>query len=168
MSLCIIAATNRQNSNTLRVATYFYERLKKRNPYLLDLQQFQPLIRPDIYQSYDPVLMQWAMPVKTHQQLLFVVPEYNGSIPGILKLFIDLLPREYFKEKTCFLVGISDGKFGNLRGLDHFTNVLHYIGCFVHPYRIHIPNISTCLAEDGLNKIPLKEEIQNFIALLSK
>ncbi len=62
-------------------------------------------------------------------KFIFVVPEYNGSFPGILKTFIDGL--EYpgaFKNKKSALVGISSGIQGAGLALSHLTDIFHYCG----------------------------------------
>ncbi|RZK63411.1 MAG: NADPH-dependent FMN reductase, partial [Pedobacter sp.] len=54
-----------------------------------------------------------------------------------------------FYDKKAALVGLSSGKYGNIRGVDHFTGVCHYIHLNVLPLRIHIPNIKQELDENG-------------------
>ncbi len=78
-------------------------------------------------------------------KFLFVVPEYNGSIPGILKLFIDAISvrayKQNFKNKISVLTGIATGRAGNLRGLEHLTGMLMHMGGLVHPNRLPISSI---------------------------
>jgi len=86
-------------------------------------------------------------------KFLFVVPEYNGSIPGILKLFIDAISvREYknnFKNKWSSLTGTASGRAGNLRGLEHLTGMLMHMGGWVHPNRLPISLIEKMLNKEG-------------------
>lgn len=81
----------------------------------------------------------------------FVMPEYNGSYPGILKTFIDACSiREYhasFAGKGAALFGVSTGRAGNLRGIDHFSAVLNHVGSIVMP-----KTIPYGLAEQFLNE----------------
>lgn len=83
-------------------------------------------------------------------KFLFIIPEYNGSFPGVLKVFIDACryPNSFYGKKAA-LVGISSGKYGNIRGVDHFTGICHYINLHVLPLRIHIPAIHKELDENG-------------------
>ena len=76
-------------------------------------------------------------------KFIFILPEYNGSYPGIVKVFIECceFPGS-FKNKKAALVGLSSGKYGNIRGVDHFTGVCHYLGLHLLPLKIHIPQIS--------------------------
>ena len=47
---------------------------------------------------------------------MFVVPEYNGSLPGVLKHFIDCwkYPESFHHRPVCY-VGISSSGSGGLR-----------------------------------------------------
>lgn len=65
-------------------------------------------------------------------KFLFVIPEYNGSFPGILKVFIDAVPPRLFHDKKAAIIGLSDGHAGNLRGQEHLTGILHYLKMHVH------------------------------------
>lgn len=62
------------------------------------------------------------------EKFVFIMPEYNGSFPGILKLMIDNSDiRKCWWHKKAAIVGLADGRGGNLRGIDHFTGILHYL-----------------------------------------
>ena len=77
-------------------------------------------------------------------------PEYNGSFPGVLKVFVDACDfPESFYEKKAALVGVSSGKYGNIRGIDHFTGVCHYFSLLVLPLKLHIAGIKAELDENG-------------------
>src|SRR5690606_41407500 len=86
--------------------------------------------------------------VKASDKFLYIIPEYNGSYPGALKVFIDAceFPASFYHKKAA-LVGHSSGKYGNIRGIDHFTGVCHYMQMHVMPLKIHIPYIRQELDE---------------------
>lgn len=79
------------------------------------------------------------------EKFFFVLSEYNGSLPGSLKLFLDALSvREIeatFKNKKAAMAGVASGRAGNLRGMDHLTTVLHHLGTIVMPTQIPISSI---------------------------
>ena len=84
------------------------------------------------------------------EKFLFVVPEYNGSFPGALKVFIDACKYPgSFNGKKAALVGLSTGKYGNVRGLDHLVGICHYINLNVMSLRIHITAIDKEIDENG-------------------
>lgn len=84
-------------------------------------------------------------------KIVFVVPEYNASIPGIFKSFIDALPQPTLGNKKIALVGTATGRGGNSRGIDHLTNILHYLRVHVMPSKLFISSMLTLL-QDGLIK----------------
>ena len=87
------------------------------------------------------------------QKFIFISPEYNGSFPGVLKLFLDACSvREYkatFKGKKAALVGIATGRAGNLRGMDHLTGILNHLGIIVLPNKVPISKIDQLYGESG-------------------
>jgi chromate reductase, NAD(P)H dehydrogenase (quinone) len=83
------------------------------------------------------------------RKFIFIVPEYNGSFPGLLKVFLDSTqPRDWHDKDAC-LVGISDGRAGNLRGLDHLTGILNYLKIHVYHDKLPISVINTVLNDSG-------------------
>lgn len=80
-------------------------------------------------------------------KFFFVIPEYNGSFPGILKAFIDVVKPDYFRDKKAALVGVATGRAGNLRGCDHLADVLMHLGTVVMPGALPISSLHTLLNE---------------------
>lgn len=63
--------------------------------------------------------------------LLFVSPEYNRSIPGVLKNAIDWASRgtdQPFKDKPIAVMGASPGTLGAIFANHHLRQVLMYLG----------------------------------------
>ena len=65
------------------------------------------------------------------QGVLFVTPEYNRSIPGVLKNAIDHASRPYGKNawsgKPAGVIGVSVGAIGTAMAQQHLRNVLAYL-----------------------------------------
>ena len=65
------------------------------------------------------------------QGVLFVTPEYNRSIPGVLKNAIDHASRPYgqsaFAGKAAGIIGISVGAIGTAMAQQHLRNTLAYL-----------------------------------------
>lgn len=149
----IISGTNRPNSNTLKVATYYQNQLsvKGLNTTLLDLQNLPAnLIGSDLYGQRSPEFEKIQQLISQTTKFIFVIPEYNGSFPGVLKVLIDAcaFPESFYDKKAC-LVGISSGKYGNIRGIEHFNGVCAYLHLNVMPLRLHIANIKSELDENS-------------------
>jgi len=65
------------------------------------------------------------------QGVLFVTPEYNRSVPGVLKNAIDHASRPYgqsaFAGKPAGIIGISIGALGTSMAQQHLRNMLAYL-----------------------------------------
>ncbi len=65
------------------------------------------------------------------QGLLFVTPEYNRSLPGVLKNAIDHASRPYGQNawagKPAGVIGISVGALGTALAQQHLRNILAYL-----------------------------------------
>ena len=151
--ITIISGTNRPGSNTLKVAKYYQDTLAKKGEEanLFSLEELpENMIVSDLYgkRSAEFEKIQQLMTATT--KFVFIIPEYNGSFPGVLKVFIDActFPDSFYDKKAC-LIGISSGKYGNIRGIDHFGGVCSYLHLHVLPLRLHIPAIKTELNEDN-------------------
>ncbi|WP_379084446.1 NADPH-dependent FMN reductase [Pedobacter sp. UC225_65] len=149
----IISGTNRPASNTLKVAKYYQKQLAEKGleTNLLNLQDLPAnLIDTDLYGKRSTEFQKIQDLTSQTSKFLFIIPEYNGSFPGVLKTFIDAcaFPESFFDKKAC-LVGISSGKYGNIRGIEHFNGVCAYLHLNVMPLRLHISSIKTELDENG-------------------
>ncbi len=98
---------------------------------------------------------------------VIVTPEYNGSYSGAMKIFIDALSvRKYaetFKGKKVALVGVAAGRAGNLRGMEHLTGLLNYLGMTVYPNKLPISSIENQIDEEGKLKKETVELLENWV-----
>jgi len=151
--ITIISSTNRPGSTTLKVAGYYQKRLHQRGVEagLLSLTELPAgLISTDLYGKRSPEFAELQKVITQTDKFIFLIPEYNGSYPGVLKVFIDACDYpESFYEKKAALVGLSAGKYGNIRGVDHFTGVCHYINLHVMALKLHIANVKQELDANG-------------------
>jgi chromate reductase len=69
--------------------------------------------------------------ISSAQGLLFITPEYNRSIPGVLKNAIDHASRPYGQSvwggKPAGVIGVSVGAIGTALAQQHLRNVLAYL-----------------------------------------
>ena len=151
--ITIISSTNRPGSSTLKVAEYYQHKLIEKGveASVLSLAQLPPnLIETDLYGRRSTEFEPIQDIITNTDKFIFVIPEYNGSFPGILKVFIDACSfPESFYEKKAALVGVSSGRYGNIRGVDHFTGICNYIHLHVMPLKIHIPSVHKELDAQG-------------------
>ena len=83
-------------------------------------------------QPADPVKRLKAE-INAARGLLFVTPEYNRSLPGVLKNAIDHASRPYGQSvwagKPAGILGVSVGAVGTAVAQQHLRNVLAYLDC---------------------------------------
>ena len=122
--ITIIAGTNRPDSMTLRTANLYHKFLSERSieNQVLSLENKQVWERGAAMLAVE---QQYLIPAN---KFIFVMPEYNASFPGILKLMMDNSDiKKSWWYKKAMLVGISDGRAGNVRGIEHMTAILNYL-----------------------------------------
>lgn len=85
--------------------------------------------------------------IDTSDGLVVVTPEYNGSMPGALKYFIDQwsYPRSFEYRPVAF-VGLGF-RWGGLRPIEHLQQVFNYRNAFIYPERVFMMNISNVLVD---------------------
>lgn len=166
----VISGTNRRGNHTIHFARAYHNLLINRgmNCSLLDLADIAPdFIHMDMYgqasESFQQVLEDFI--VKS-QKIILVAPEYNGSFPGILKLFIDAISPKYFRQKKFALVGVSTGRAGNLRGIDTLTNILNYMDAQVLPYKLPISRIETLMEGSAITDLQTISVMENQVGRL--
>lgn len=151
--ITIISSTNRPGSSTQKLALYYQKQMQEKGvkANILSMMELPGnLVETSMYGKANPGFEQIQEQVAATEKFLFIIPEYNGSFPGILKFFVDVcaFPQSFYEKKAA-LVGLSSGKYGNIRGIDHFTGVCHYMHLNVMPLKLHIPNIRAEFNEAG-------------------
>jgi NAD(P)H-dependent FMN reductase len=84
--------------------------------------------------------------------LLLASPEYNYSLPGILKNAIDWVSRIRpvpLRGKTCLLLAASNGQFGGIRGLWQLRIPLEGLGMVVYPDMYALPWAEKAFGDGG-------------------
>lgn len=145
MSIGIIVGTNRDDSFSEKIADYYSTRLAERNVahQIITLKGLpHDFVFSNMYGGADPGFTAFQEKIDSHDKLIFIIPEYNGSFPGVLKAFIDALRHpDSFSRKKVALVGVSSGAYGNSVGLSHFSDVLAYLNADILGLRLKLANI---------------------------
>ncbi|MFP6561288.1 NADPH-dependent FMN reductase [Paraburkholderia sp. B3] len=92
-------------------------------------------VLPLYSQDYDPdfpeIARQFKQQIESSDALLFVTPEYNRSMPGVLKNALDWGSRPWGKNswggKPAAMLGTSVGATGTALAQQHLRNVLAYL-----------------------------------------
>lgn len=156
--ITIVVGTNRKYSLTAKVAQYYTQLLHKHGSesQVLTLADLPPdFIFSALYENRgnNPMFNRLKDMMETSKKYVFIVPEYNGSFPGVLKAFIDGLKfPEAFSGKKCALVGLSKGPQGGVLALSHLTDIFHYLKMDVYPLKPRLANIQDSRVETVLAK----------------
>ncbi|MGB3151527.1 MAG: NADPH-dependent FMN reductase [Maribacter sp.] len=172
--ITIISGSNRKDNKTVHFAKYVYLKLQERTNdevRFFDLSGIEGnVISDDMYKNQTASVTEFQ---DTYfipsSKFWFFIPEYNGSYPGILKLVLDAisvreLQQSFFNKKAC-ITGIASGRAGNLRGMDHLSDVLNHLGMYVHPNKNPISSIYKLLDND--NKV-MDENLEKSLDLQMK
>lgn len=153
----IISGTNRIGSHTEKVATEYRRILKNKN---IDADIFS-LKNLDVLHRSEGIMKAEAEILIPATKFLFIIPEYNGSYPGVLKAMIDNSDiRKVWNFKKALLAGVATGRAGNLRGMDHLSDTLHYMKMNVFYNKLPISVVDKVMDKDG----HLNEETQEAIS----
>lgn len=106
--------------------------------------------------------------------LLMVIPEYNGSFPGILKLFVDYLPfPESFDKFPIAFAGLGAGAFGSIRSVEQMQMIANYRNAYLFPERVFLQRVHKIFnEEDGITDeftAQLTDSlVKNFVAFAAR
>jgi len=95
--------------------------------------------------------------IQSHHGFLVASPEYNGSVPALLKNALDWCSRpigtanglDAFRGKFAALASASAGPFGGVRALGHLRSILAKMGVNVLPDELLVPVAFNAFDEDG-------------------
>jgi NAD(P)H-dependent FMN reductase len=156
--ITLISGTNRPHSNTRKIVRQFegiYTALKVPHN-VLDLADLPPeIFSPSSYAEKPASFAPFTDTVLNSAGLHVVTPEYNGSVPGILKYFIDMLkfPESFVHRPVCF-TGLGAGMWGALRPVEQLQAIFSYRNAFVFSDRVFLPRINDLLDASGKLKDP--------------
>jgi NAD(P)H-dependent FMN reductase len=148
----VIAGTNRPDSNTLKVSrlvkNLFHDADEQVT--LLDLTHLPgDLFSPFSYATKPEAFQPFQQAVLDAEGILSVVPEYNGSFPGVMKYFVDMLRfPDSLVDKPAAFVGLSSGRWGAVRAVEQLEMVFQYRCAHLYGRQVFLPEIGT-LFDDG-------------------
>jgi chromate reductase, NAD(P)H dehydrogenase (quinone) len=166
MKYTIISGTNRQGSRSLLVARQYRDILMGKGivAEVISLEGLDLNGKSEILAKLEQDIL-----IPT-DKFIFILPEYNGSFPGSLKTMIDLSDyKKVWPGKKALLTGISTGRAGNLRGMDHLAGSLNYLHVMVHPNKLPISTVDKLLNGgikilDSATVEAMEQQVDQFIA----
>lgn len=152
--ITILSGTNRTGNKSIKIAEEYLRHFQSRGieAQLYDLQS----LPADFAVSWtrDKQSPEFQQQVEKFfrgiQKMLLVVPEYQGTFPGIMKLVFDAVHPNDLKGKKVAMTGLGAGRAGNLRGMDHLSGAFHYLGITVFPFHLPIAKINDVIDQQGV------------------
>lgn len=102
----------------------------------------------------------------SHDAVMVATPEYNGSVPALLKNALDWCSRPTqgqdglapFRGKSVALMAASPGPFGGIRSVAHLRGIFSKMGAHVMADEVLVPAAGTAFGADGalLNEMSAK------------
>lgn len=140
--LTILLGTARKNRQSQKVAHYlldFFKKFKELDTNLVDIKDYATNYTIAAWEE-DEAANPWREVAAKTDAFIFVVPEYNRSFPGELKIVLDSELAAY-SNKPVILAGVSIGGFGGLAALNSLLPALHKMGFRVLPGQLHFPEV---------------------------
>jgi chromate reductase, NAD(P)H dehydrogenase (quinone) len=151
--ILLINGTNRHPSNSFKISTILLRHYQEAQipAELLALKDLPPeVFHSNSYATKPEAMVALQQRVLAAKGLHVVTPEYNGSFPGVLKYFIDMLKfPESFEHKPVAFVGIASGEWGGLRAVEQLQQVFGYRNAHMFPRRIFINAVAKKLDAEG-------------------
>lgn len=152
--ITIISSTNRFGAYTRLITDIYADILESKGAkyQVLDLRELpQDFIFSASFDNAGthPEFNNIQKMIDDSDKFVFVMPEYNVSLPGVLKAFIDSLSYpSSFAGKAAGIVGLSSGSLGGALAISHLTDILNYLGMFVLPVKPRLAIITKSI-ENG-------------------
>jgi chromate reductase, NAD(P)H dehydrogenase (quinone) len=166
--ICIISGTNSHNSSTETIAKIYENKLKSLGAEVcfFSLKEMNGyVVHEKAYERGDAVIDRISEKYFTADKFIFVIPEYNGSYPGMLKFLFDSMDvKTFIYGKKAGCVGVASGRAGNLRGIDQLTGVLQHMQVTVMPHILPLSSVRNELNEAGELHNPKTQQALHFHA----
>lgn len=175
MHIVVVCGTNRSGALSRLLSQEIVAAYQQRGHSvdLLDMQELPAeVLAPTAYKQPAENVTALVERFMKSDGVVFVVPEYNGSYPGILKLFVDMLPFPAgFDCRPCAFVGLAAGQFRSLRAVEHFQQVAGYRNAYLYPGRLFIGDsfkqfVDGKLSDDELSR-RLQEQADGFVKFIA-
>ncbi len=130
---------------------------------LIDLKDIpREAFTPEAYEDRPRAIQAFSDRLLAAKGIVIVTPEYNSSVPGVLKHFIDLWKfPDTFKRKFS-IISVSNGNFGGIRAGGHLGELLLNRGGNIFPGKVQVPMVETIFNEkDELTSDAVKKRLED-------
>lgn len=113
-----------------------------------------PIFNQDEEQNPAPKVVEFKRRIRESDAILFVTPEYNYSVPGMLKNAIDWASRPYgdsaWNGKPAAIMGASPGSIGTARAQYHLRQIMVFLNMFpINQSEVMIGNAAARFDQQG-------------------
>lgn len=130
MKLVALVGSNRKESYNKKLTTYIQKRYQEKVEIeILPIEKL-PMYNQDDELNPQPIVQEIKAKVSESDGILIATPEYNHSIPAVLKNAIDWFSRvdKVMIKKPVMIVGGSGGVLGTVRAQMHLRQILNSPG----------------------------------------
>lgn len=163
MKLAIVIGSTRQNRQTFKVAKWvenMAEKIDGIESKLIDLTDYpMPFFAEPISPRYNPNrvvdldIQKWLDIITEFEAYIFVTPEYNHSVPAVLKNALDYVAMEFNRKPAAI---VSHGSVGGARATMQLKEILSESKLIVIPNSVALIGAHDNLDNEGI----LKEELK--------
>lgn len=133
-----------------------------------------PVFNQDEEMALPAAVLEFKRRILAADAILFATPEYNYSVPGVLKNAIDWASRPFGESawtgKPAALMGASPGSLGTARAQYHLRQILVAFDMpVVNRPEVMIANAAQRFDQEGrLADAPTREQIRKLLAALAR
>lgn len=113
-----------------------------------------PFYSQDIENNYPPNVVDLKNMIKKSDAILFITPEYNRTVPAVLKNAMELASRPYrnnsFDNKPAAIMGASSGSIGTFGAQQHLRNCCSFLNIHTMSQPEFYFNASVSMNENGV------------------
>jgi NAD(P)H-dependent FMN reductase len=126
MRITALVGSLRRDSFNMQLAVTMQERYKERMSLSIADLRVLPHYNQDDEQNPPPEVREFKKSIAEADGVLIITPEYNWSIPGVLKNALDWLSRaeQEMIGKPVMTAGVTPGQWGTIRAQLHLREIL--------------------------------------------
>lgn len=153
MKISIITGSLRKESFTRKIATAIKNSIKNADVQILEIGDLG-LYNQDLDDTPPQEWTDFREKIKSSDGIIFCTPEYNRSIPGVLKNAIDIASRPYsenaFYMKSAAIVSVSPSSFGGICASFHLKQVASFLNMRIMTQpEMYVKDVAAILDEKG-------------------
>lgn len=160
-NVVLVVGSARIQRETHKVANYLEQTLRQHNV-LVNIVDLKKTPLPIMEERYELIehesaeVHEIAKKLKDANAIVFISPEYTGTVSGVLKNAIDYFAR-LMNGKPIGVVTTSNGKLGGISASHQMQHIILSMNAFPMPYKLLVSEIANAF-DENLN--PIREDIK--------